>query len=534
MQVNTILRLEKQTEPSRQRRCPRSVKWFVPFLLPILALCSSLLASDSFAVEKKHHVKLEVLLDSRISEAEWEQKIKKWIAFAADQLDEAANVRISVDRMTRLTLTEEDSGTYDDARKREFNDRMKALRQSSDTICLALVVANGSAGCAYIEDANILCIYCKRHDEKAKWVLLHELAHLFGAIHVAPPDSVMNRSTDAWTNETLRFDERNLEIMDLAREDVVAKNVTTFQLKDAAPSYGEPIMQQYLEVMPEQTEADRLSLQYQIAAYHAQTEQHERAKEDWKELYEWCLKAESKRRSEENTSVSVLPRETDFEEGLSTAELAQITGISLFQLGRCSEALKYFLTATEREPTSFDNNYALAGCYFRMGEVESALEVFDRCVEIGSDDGAFWYIYGHVLLEGIPADVWSGERIERAKECMGKAIEYKHEEATAHYVLAVILRYQGLQGESDVHLTKAKELGAHLFRTIQKKGGRFRFGFAAVVKKSVYGLRSKMPNITAHDLKLMYYFVSACFKIAIFLAFLAPYFLIQMQLKQKG
>ena len=122
---------------------------------------------------------------------------------------------------------------------------------------------------------------------------------------------------------------------------------------------------------------------------------------------------------------------------------------------------------------NFKYNNALAVCYGHIDEVESALEVFERCGQIGTEDGEFWYNYSLTLLKGIPYSIWDGERIERAKECFGKAIEYEQEELICYLALAGILQHQGFQEESKAHLAKAEELGANLNLAFQKKGGTF-------------------------------------------------------------
>lgn len=476
--MNTVLRIDQQAKPKPRRKWLRVVKWFVATLLLIPVLVFSLSAiyfylfvKDGNLLDKtEHKVKLEVLLDPRISNAEWKQKVRPWITFAADRLDEAANIRITLDQTQWLSLAPEDSGTYDLARIREFNARIQSTRQSSNTICLAYVYSDANAGTAFLKNSNIVCFYNERTKDRAKWVLLHELAHLFGAIHVAQLDSVMYGGRGDWRgDETRRFDEVNEEIMNLAREDVMARGATTFYLKEALPSHGERFVRLYRDVMREQREADKLQEKHQIAEYYAQNERYEEALAEWIDVYEGCLKAELIDQPVDLTDVFLLDRSSQF-----LTPTARSIGITLSRLGRHSEVLEYFLTALEREPKNTEYMRAVQAWYKQNRETEPALEVFESHADTAANSGVFWFFYGLTILKGTPVEVWTGERIERAKECLENAIEYQFEEGPCHLALAGILQQQGLQEDADAHLAKAKELGADGTLPFEKQGGGFR------------------------------------------------------------
>jgi len=351
------------------------------------------------------------------------------------------------------------------------DDRNRQLQELAETLELSvkdrqaeiiLAVTGRSnlrseySGSALLKSSLITIIYTS-DQAKLRRLIKHELGHIFGAVHVPEPGSVMNCFGGGD-----HFDHYNLEIIKLARERSFEPYVFPFP-----PGVQASVEKIYLQIRERILGESRLKSLFSastiveagdevrclndvflmLSQLELEKNNYERSISFTEEaltlspgdLEAMNLQAVSLRqagRVQEAISVYeiILQIRPDFSEALYNL------GIALSELNRLDEAEKVYLRALRLNPGLASAYHNLGDLYLKQGRLDEAEKQFLKAIELVPG-----YVSAYVNLGELYRR--QGDR-EIAREYAEKALSLKPESDQARNLLANILRESGKPAEA--------------------------------------------------------------------------------------
>lgn len=331
--------------------------YFLFFLFIFFQMASGLKGRPESDLPKK--IKVIILVDPYFSYGpEWQEKANHLFLSVASIFEKEAKINFEIERFEIWRIDEKLATLEEIAESIEKN-----LVRDEETIVVALI------GSPYLKSPlfgfclfheGIAAVRVQRKEELTTKALLHELAHLFGAIHVDDPSSVL----DLW-NRGDRLDALNLQIIHLFRER--SFNTWRYPLNrekrrqalslyyQVADSWRDWIRKRRIEIDPSKLKIPN-SLE-DVFLNIAQIELEERN-------YEAVLKA----------SQEALKLNSDCLEALNLMAIARR------RLGAVDEAIALYQKILQQKPGEARVLYNLGIALNKKGDFQAALEAYDKAL----------------------------------------------------------------------------------------------------------------------------------------------------------
>ena len=137
----------------------------------------------------------------------------------------------------------------------------------------------------------------------------------------------------------------------------------------------------------------------------------------------------------------------------------------LIEQQKFDDAIKICLSLTETYPSSALLNINLGQCYFELGQIEPAIESYQRAIEIKPECAEAYFYIGMLLKD-------KGE-LEAAIEHYQKVIQIDPNSAAAYNNMGVVLRDIGNPDSAIKHLKQALNLDPNCAETYNNMGNSF-------------------------------------------------------------
>lgn len=331
-------------------------------------------------------------------------------------------------------------------------------------------------GIAYLESGNILMNVgledlsdarnTKSLNNTYKWLLIHELAHLFGGIDVKKENHVMDGSNFFGANgyfqpiendQTFSLDEKTRNIVQIFWDHMKEKRVT-FLFSHLHPDYAQKIIPLYEALLPESGNPEKVL--YFIASYYVKQGSLINAIS----IFDVALQKQS------NSELILHKDEENIHENAVLISKSQC----LIDLNRINDAIDTLLQMNDDGPHIYEKYITLGKLYLNLGQYQKAINVYRNLTStITPDNAQTWFVLGVSILETIPFEVWEGEEIEECKQALLKTIELAPAHLEAHAVLGTIYQLQEQPEQAEQHLKRVMELGLDHPLNIAKGGKTF-------------------------------------------------------------
>jgi tetratricopeptide (TPR) repeat protein len=131
-----------------------------------------------------------------------------------------------------------------------------------------------------------------------------------------------------------------------------------------------------------------------------------------------------------------------------------VIAAKLFNEGNYQEAIKYFKLVLEELPDYAEANYNLGLSYFKLDDIDNALDAFQKTIEFNPDLEAAYYALAECYF--------MKDRDDEAKAILARLIEKKSGDADTFYTVG-LLYYKHERTDDAIELfNKARELNPNL------------------------------------------------------------------------
>ncbi len=449
------------------------------YLFTLMIVCLSIVWIEG-CVEKRLMLNVNIIVDDQyVTETMSKEDVLEAVAsdfeFAQDYFDCKFDIYLRKMDIQLLTFTTE-----------IWQSNPEILRPDGTQI--AIVYAKrisdfGGAGRTYLNSGNILMNIIldqpqdSSHDQTDspdklytyKWLLVHELAHLFGAIDLKWENHLMDEKSLFSFNEsgeydiipftydeTLFVDENTHELIKLFEKKIHHK-WEGFDSSRFSDNIGKNIIKLKQSLISKAAYPD--SELYQIGLFYYNRNQFDTALEQF------------------NLAMELSPQSIDFNAHRDTS-LHQNN--ILFYKSRCFEklnqiekAVSVLLQMDDNGPKVLEKYHFLGSHYLSSKQHEKAIETYRKITStINPEDVNGWYILGLALLEQIPIEIWEGTAIEECKQAFKQTVKLDPNHLLAYAILGAIYQAQNKPEQSKAHLNRVMELG--LKEPLQiKKGEKY-------------------------------------------------------------
>ncbi|MCX8161204.1 MAG: tetratricopeptide repeat protein, partial [Candidatus Saccharicenans sp.] len=316
--------------------------------------------------------------------------------------------------------------------------------------------------------ATVVIIYTPDR-YKLKKLLLHELGHVFGAVHVPSSSSIMSCGGEGQT-----FDRENQEIIRLGRQ----RHFRPFGFPFPESTWEElekiflGIRQKILndreikKLFEKQAAAGRLSLPDRkryicLADCSLMLAQFQLEKGEYRRAAEYCdealvmspgsyealnLKAIALRRAGRVDEAIELYQKILADRPGQVRVLYNL-GIAFGRLNRLAEAERIYLEVIRARPDFIEAHNNLGEIYLRQDRLPEAEREFQKAIELHNE---FALAYANL------AEVYLRQKdLSRAEDCVERALALDPEMTAAHNMKGNILRQRGQLEEAIKHYKKA-------------------------------------------------------------------------------
>ena len=298
-----------------------------------------------------------------------------------------------------------------------------------------------------------------------KWLVIHELSHLFGAADLRQPNNIMDEES---LGETLiqsaskrTYDETTRSIMKAAIQYTKKQKQHYFSFRNSSFQDGEPLVPLYKFLFTFSRSPQAINSE--IGAFYLIHNQYSQALE----YLDQSLKLIQQNQDEKFQDVAV--------------DLVRYNkGLSLYYLKRFQEAFQCFQTSLEEGPPDA-NKYFYVGLAYQMAnetnrdwsqeQIDYLLAVFNRSAEMNPDFSWVWFKIAEIQLCSIPLNEWSSDAVEAVKSNLQKCLTLEPTHPYALLFTGVILQNQGKAKEAQPIIKKAINAGADISKTLRKQGG---------------------------------------------------------------
>lgn len=333
----------------------------------------------------------------------------------------------------------------------------------------------GGAGRSYLNSGNVLMnVSLDENTQKRitayKWLLVHEITHLFGTIDLKWDDHLMDEGSlfqdiesEEYTsktiagNKTLFVDETTKNIISLVRKQLLLDD-RGYLLQDFDDEIADGVIAYTQKLIPKAAFPDKDL--FRIAMYYYERNQF---KESLDRL---------------DMALQLKPNSIDYyfrrENSIHENKILLNKSRCLEKLKRISEAVKTYEQMDDTGPYIYEKYITLGKLYLNLGQYQKAIDVYRKLTStITPDNAQTWFVLGVSILETIPFEVWEGEEIEECKQALLKTIELAPAHLEAHAVLGTIYQLQEQPEQAEQHLKRVMELGLDHPLNIAKGGKTF-------------------------------------------------------------
>lgn len=342
----------------------------------------------------------------------------------------------------------------------------------------------GGAGRTYLNAGNILMNIILDNPQDSsrnhtdlpskqnayKWLLVHELAHLFGAIdlqwehHLMDEKSLFSlNESDVYDiipltkDETLIVDEITHEIIKLFEKKIHQK-WEGFDTSHFSDDIGEKIIALKQSLIPKAAYPD--SELYLIALYYYNRKQFDTALDQF------------------NLALELKPKSIGFNAHRDTSlhknDILIYKSLCLEKLNQIEESLSALLQMDDNGPKLLEKYHFLGSHYLSSKQHEKAIETYRKITStINPNDVNGWFVLGLAVLEQIPFEVWEGAEIEESKQAFEQTVKLDPNHLQAHAILGAIYQAQNNPEQAKAHLNRVMELGLKEPLQVEKDGKHF-------------------------------------------------------------
>lgn len=431
--------------------------------LLLIALCPFLVFTASTPEFETRTIKVVLLADEAFSrQANWQAEAEELVRAAASFFEEQTGLRFVVEQFATWELDPDLTTLEQIALSLE-----KGLVKQDDEVALGLLGRTLSAehlfGFSQPQDGIVLVRILKER-EMTRRALLHELAHLFGAVHVVDPDSLL----DLWNRGT-KLDSKNLALIQLFRDRLFVPY--RFPLTPEKRNLARSIYQEIAATL--EKEARRMALRGDMSLG--------RAANSPEDVFLNIALIELEERDYE---AAVKACEQALRLNSDCLEALNLKGIARRRQGLVDEAIHLYRSILKKQPQNGRVYYNLGIALSKKGELEAALKAYEKALQIrprmvealtnqadvllrlGREKEAETLLLRAVALDNrFPlaqanlAEVYFRQnKNEEAKEAIEKALSFDPNLPEAHNMLGKILHREGKIKEAMDEFTLALSL----------------------------------------------------------------------------
>lgn len=288
------------------------------------------------------------------------------------------------------------------------------------------------SGSALLKSSLIAIIYTP-DEEKLCRLIKHELGHIFGAVHVPEPGSVMS-CFGGGDN----FDRYNLEIIKLARERSFEPSVFPF------PAEVQTSLEKvYLQIREKILGDSRLKSLFSASMTAEAGEEVQCLNDVFLMLAQLELEKNNYDRSLSFIEEALIINPGDL-------DAMNLQAISLRQAGRIQEAVSIYKIILQIRPDFSEALYNLGLALSELGQLEEAEKVYLRAIRINPDLAPAYHNLGDLYLKQ--------GRLDEAEKQFLKAIEFRPGYVSAYVNLGEIYRRKGDKDRAREYAEKALSL----------------------------------------------------------------------------
>jgi tetratricopeptide (TPR) repeat protein len=275
-------------------------------------------------------------------------------------------------------------------------------------------------------------------------VLLHEVAHLFGAIHISGKNDIMNASLPS--EPAQKFDEENKEIIDIARR-------VDFQtgISSIAPQEIDQLIQIYEQLIRKNPKSD---FYYQLGKFYEVRKLPARAIATWEEalrvqytnpLIHWELGKYYYENSRFDAAIQELGASIAFfilpSQQKQRAQAFNFLGVAYYKKGNLDQAIVNWLKGLSSDPDNLDLQGNLAAAYLENGDLDRGVNELLKLAAKYPDDAT--------TLSNLSVAYRKKKDFEKAVEFAQRALDRLKEkkEAEAGTALHKKSKKTGSQGQ---------------------------------------------------------------------------------------
>ncbi len=327
------------------------------------ALAGLALVSAGLLSSQTRDIRTKILADEEFrGKTGWAEKIEKLMAAASAEFDNAFGIKFN---LSQIEEWNSDNSLRSLELLAEDLDR-KALRGDADVLVAITAQPNLSEpfrGYSYFQEAIVVVKDTKNTTELVK-TLEHELAHLFGAVHVGQPDSLM----DIYTRGDV-FDPANARLIALNK----FRSFSPGRFPVPKESWDEAISTYKLVVVSTKMAKSEIALSMIKDPW---MRQHDKFLEDAHVLL-----------------AQILIEKKDYEQALDECEKAlavnrenleafNLKGIALRRKGLIDQAIATYQDILKAKPFQARIHYNLGVAYSKLGNLEAARRAYEKALEI--------------------------------------------------------------------------------------------------------------------------------------------------------
>ncbi len=339
----------------------RFFSFFLFFLLFFLFFFPIAKAFSFQESEEPKKIKVIILADTYFaSQSGWQEKANNLFLAGASIFEKETGISFEIERFEIWAKEKEPVTLEEIAESIE-----KSFLRDERTIIIALI------GSPYLQSflfgfclfqEGIVTVRVQGKDESIIKALLHELAHLFGAVHLDDPTSVM----DLWNRGT-NLDTLNLQIINLFRE----RKFNTWRYP-----------------LNREKRKQALSLYYQIAeslqdwVRRRQTETERSRRKIPNSLEDVFLSIAQIELEERNYKSAIKVCEEALKINPDCLEALNLMAIAQRRQGAVDEAISLYQKILQQKPGEARVLYNLGIALSKKGDFQAALEAYDKALAL--------------------------------------------------------------------------------------------------------------------------------------------------------
>lgn len=398
------------------------------------------------------------LLENYLPQGESEKYLNECLLFASDYFEKQFGIKLSYSNQNIIEMDD------------QHHLSLKELKPQNEDITIIFKDGKGF-DFGFSESSkifNFVTMNIQLDQERQyyrKWLLIHELAHLFGAIDLTTGNSLMDDSilVDSSGDNTvakksedeviLTLDDDHKEIISLYKDGI--KEIDQMTYLDNLPiNFVNKIYKKYEQMIKDSRYPE--NIKYRLGNYYLQSGRVNEAHE----IFKLALEKYGDFTGMRNVKL-VTP--------IDDIQLA--LALSYLKLEKYPEAIDTLEKISENAKKYNEKFYYLGLAYSSIGESDKALNSLRRSVKVQAGNKNAWYMLGIILVEQAPLDMWYGKIMNEAFDAFQQAISIDENYGEALFYLGLINIARNHPDPGKEQLNKAESLGINLSKRIKKKDG---------------------------------------------------------------